>query len=69
MIESPCVSVCEINPETGFCRGCWRTRDEIKDWRVADEERRLDILEHLHRRREDAGGRRRRRTGRRRGGL
>lgn len=29
--NSPCISVCSLD-ETGHCRGCYRTRDEIAGW-------------------------------------
>ena len=29
---SPCVNICQINPETGYCIGCMRTIDEIAGW-------------------------------------
>jgi uncharacterized protein len=31
-IETPCVKICVVEPETGFCIGCGRTRDEIASW-------------------------------------
>ncbi|MBO6519732.1 MAG: DUF1289 domain-containing protein [Rhodospirillales bacterium] len=65
-VESPCISICELDGETGLCRGCWRTRDEIAMWARADAETRLAILEKLRERRAQAGGGRRRETRRRR---
>ena len=39
-IESPCVSICSINPETRCCDGCGRTLKEIAKWsRLTDAER------------------------------
>lgn len=29
---SPCIGVCAIDDDTGFCRGCARTLDEIAAW-------------------------------------
>lgn len=29
---SPCISVCRIDPATGWCEGCARTLQEIADW-------------------------------------
>lgn len=29
---SPCVGVCELDPASGFCRGCLRTLQEIARW-------------------------------------
>ncbi len=31
-IQSPCIGVCSIDDTTGFCHGCYRTKDEIKAW-------------------------------------
>jgi uncharacterized protein len=40
-LGSPCVGVCTIAPDSGLCRGCLRTIDEIARWRaMATAERR-----------------------------
>lgn len=31
-IESPCIKICVIHPETRLCTGCLRTIDEIGEW-------------------------------------
>jgi predicted Fe-S protein YdhL (DUF1289 family) len=31
-IKSPCVKLCVIEPESGFCIGCGRSREEIASW-------------------------------------
>lgn len=68
-LPSPCVSVCELDPATRFCRGCLRTAAEIAAWRDLDYDGRLDLLELLRGRRRAMGlpvrqrTRRRRRTG------
>jgi len=31
-IESPCINICTMDPESGFCFGCNRTEDEIEKW-------------------------------------
>ena len=31
-IESPCVDICQLNPASGVCLGCFRTMDEISVW-------------------------------------
>ena len=31
-IETPCVKICVVDPETQFCIGCGRTRGEIAGW-------------------------------------
>ncbi len=40
-IESPCVKICVIHPESRLCVGCMRTIDEISAWsRMTTEDRR-----------------------------
>lgn len=34
-VESPCISVCELDSTRTFCIGCYRTIGEIKRWREA----------------------------------
>jgi predicted Fe-S protein YdhL (DUF1289 family) len=46
-IESPCVKVCVIHPESRLCTGCLRTIDEIGDWSRMTPEARKDIMEEL----------------------
>lgn len=39
-IRSPCVSICVIDPATGWCEGCLRTLAEIGAWgRFSDAQR------------------------------
>ncbi|GIT92050.1 DUF1289 domain-containing protein [Jannaschia pagri] len=41
-IESPCIRVCVVHPETRLCTGCKRTMDEITEWsRMSPEARRM----------------------------
>jgi predicted Fe-S protein YdhL (DUF1289 family) len=50
-IVSPCINVCVLDPETGLCRGCGRTVDEIASWaRMNDAERKRIMAELPHRR-------------------
>lgn len=47
-IESPCVKLCVIHPETRLCMGCARSIDEITAWpRLSGEDRRriMAVLE------------------------
>lgn len=37
-VPSPCVSLCQMDPETGLCHGCLRTIDEIVNWSGADDD-------------------------------
>lgn len=39
-IKSPCILVCQLEFETGYCLGCGRTGNEIASWlRYSPEER------------------------------
>jgi predicted Fe-S protein YdhL (DUF1289 family) len=31
-IRSPCIKLCVIEPDSGFCIGCGRSREEIAGW-------------------------------------
>ena len=53
-VASPCISVCRIDPATGFCEGCLRSIDEIADWATMPDERKLAVLEALSHRRTNA---------------
>ena len=44
---SPCVSVCQMDPMTGYCVGCLRTIDEIRDWIISTPDERQKILDQL----------------------
>lgn len=50
-VRSPCVKVCEFDPESGLCRGCYRTQDE-RDWWVAySNVQQRDVLQRCEQRR------------------
>ena len=34
MIISPCISICKIDPKSGYCYGCGRTNNEKKIWKL-----------------------------------
>jgi prolyl-tRNA editing enzyme YbaK/EbsC (Cys-tRNA(Pro) deacylase)/predicted Fe-S protein YdhL (DUF1289 family) len=36
-LPSPCISVCRMSALTGWCEGCFRTRDEIAGWSQASD--------------------------------
>lgn len=39
-IKTPCVKVCVVDGQSGFCLGCGRTLNEIARWaRLTDAER------------------------------
>jgi predicted Fe-S protein YdhL (DUF1289 family) len=54
-IESPCQSLCQLDAD-GVCTGCGRTLDEIRAWKLADDQGKLDILAAMASRRAQAAG-------------
>jgi len=55
-VPSPCINLCQLDQDSGCCRGCFRTLDEIAAWsRVSNDEKRK-IVAAAQRRRDDAGG-------------
>ncbi|SIN85018.1 DUF1289 domain-containing protein [Vannielia litorea] len=60
-IESPCIKVCVIHPETRLCTGCLRSIDEIAAWGRMSPEERHALIEDLPQRQ---GLHRKRRGGR-----
>ena len=50
---TPCVAVCQIDPKSGFCLGCYRTLKEIAQWGKFSEEQREALLPELDQRREE----------------
>ncbi|CAN7310085.1 DUF1289 domain-containing protein [Rhizobium rhizogenes] len=44
---TPCILVCSIDLNTGFCFGCGRTREEIGEWMTYSDAERLDIMQVL----------------------
>ena len=46
-VPSPCINVCQIDPASGYCRGCRRTLDEIAHWSVLDEAEKKAIWQAL----------------------
>jgi predicted Fe-S protein YdhL (DUF1289 family) len=63
-IESPCVKVCVLQPETRICLGCYRTGDEIAAWSRLTPEARSAIMAELPERAKTLPGRRGGRAGR-----
>ena len=50
-IESPCVKICVIQPESRICTGCLRTIDEIGAWSRMTPDARRDVMADLETRR------------------
>jgi predicted Fe-S protein YdhL (DUF1289 family) len=64
-IETPCIKVCVVDPESGFCIGCGRTRGEIGAWLALSAVERHEIVLGLPQRMATLTQRGRRRGGRR----
>lgn len=47
VIETPCVKVCVIEPESGLCIGCGRSRAEIAGWLGFNSEQRHALMAEL----------------------
>ncbi len=47
VVPSPCRNVCEMDPESGLCRGCGRTLQEIAEWLEMTPEQKLATLERV----------------------
>ena len=46
-IESPCVKICVIHPETRLCTGCYRSIDEIGSWSRMTPDARRAVMADL----------------------
>ena len=53
---TPCIGICTLDPESGFCRGCCRTVAEITAWRGLDAAARRQVMAALPGRRERVQG-------------
>lgn len=62
MAKSPCIGVCKIGKKRGLCKGCLRTREEIKGWKRMDKHARRAVLRLIEIRAEE---RRRRKAAKR----
>jgi predicted Fe-S protein YdhL (DUF1289 family) len=52
-VPSPCISLCEMDKQTGLCRGCLRTIDEIMTWGSASDEVKRGVWAEIRRREAD----------------
>ena len=44
---SPCINVCSIDEQSGYCRGCLRTLNEIAGWGGLSAQQKRHILSQL----------------------
>lgn len=50
-VPSPCIGVCWLNDQSGWCEGCLRSGDEIRDWMIMSRDEKLALLTTLEERR------------------
>nr|WP_256205797.1 DUF1289 domain-containing protein [Polynucleobacter asymbioticus] len=53
-VPSPCINLCDMNPENGYCRGCYRTLNEIADWSDLSNMEKLAVWSQLSKRKPQA---------------
>jgi predicted Fe-S protein YdhL (DUF1289 family) len=46
-IDSPCIKICVIHPETRLCTGCLRSIDEISAWSQFTPDLRAAVMADL----------------------
>jgi predicted Fe-S protein YdhL (DUF1289 family) len=46
-IQSPCIKICCIEPQSKLCLGCYRTLPEIARWGQYSAQEREDIMADL----------------------
>jgi uncharacterized protein len=51
---SPCISVCRMDVDTGWCRGCYRTIEEIIAWGQGNEAFKESVWRQLPQRHKQA---------------
>ncbi|MBS7808277.1 DUF1289 domain-containing protein [Variovorax sp. PCZ-1] len=44
---SPCISVCQMDKTTGWCKGCYRTIEEIIAWGQGSEALKTSVWQAL----------------------
>ena len=42
-VPSPCVGICKMDADKGWCLGCFRTLDELRGWGQAPEAFKLSV--------------------------
>ena len=52
--ESPCIGICQINPLTQLCDGCFRNEDEVANWWDLSASQKREVLDALELRKDQA---------------
>jgi predicted Fe-S protein YdhL (DUF1289 family) len=55
-LPSPCISICQIDPTSELCTGCYRTRSEIASWRSMTTDEQRTLISALHDRQTEITG-------------
>jgi len=50
-VASPCNKTCAMDEQHGWCRGCWRTLEEIARWPEYSDAEKLAVLQRVEERR------------------
>ena len=50
-VASPCIDVCRMDEESGWCEGCLRTLDEIAGWSTLGDDAKRAVWAQLPHRR------------------
>ncbi|MFA4793859.1 DUF1289 domain-containing protein [Leptospira kirschneri] len=53
MVRSPCNKICSMDFKSGFCKGCFRTLEEICNWSNYSETERENLFLKLKIRKEE----------------
>jgi uncharacterized protein len=46
-IQTPCIKICVVDPQSGLCLGCHRTLNEIAAWTSLGDAERARIMSEL----------------------
>ena len=47
VVLSPCISVCDVDERSGYCKGCFRTLEEIECWTIYTNEEKREVRAQL----------------------
>jgi len=53
-LPSPCTGICSMDTQNLFCRGCFRTRNEIGGWVLMTNVEKMDVLKEIRQRRRES---------------
>jgi len=53
-VPSPCISVCALD-DNHICIGCFRSADEISNWRVLGDDKKRQVYRNIEARIAEAG--------------